>query len=76
VKLTHALVENQPNEDEDEMPKENKPLTFEEMLVMSRGGTRESVYQDYAPSTRKKHNPTKDLSVFGAIDNIRSGGRK
>jgi len=58
------------------MPKENKPLTFEEMLVIARGGSRESVYQDYAPQPKGRPNPTRDLSVFGAIDNIRKGGTK
>jgi hypothetical protein len=47
-------------------------MTIEEMLNEGRGGSRESAYSAPAKPKKKRKNPTKDLSIGGAMRNLRS----
>lgn len=59
------------------MPKRqlDKPLTIEELAAM-KGGKRESAYSAPKKEKKKKKNPTKDLTVGGAIRTIRDRKKK
>lgn len=60
------------------MPKKQRePMTIEEMVERSKGGKRKSEYsEEEKPKKDKKKNPTKDLSIGGAIRNLRNRKKK
>lgn len=59
------------------MPKKQRePMTIEEMVKASKGGKRTSEYSEEKKEKKKKENPTKDLTIGGAIRNIRKRKEK
>ncbi len=59
------------------MPKrQREPMTIEEMVAASKGGKRKSEYSAEEKPKKEKKNPTKDLTIGGAIRNILNRKKK